>query len=145
MAKDNNIKNKKRNNMANNSNGISKKHTVSKIELKGMEFFSHHGCFEQERIIGNHFVVNLSVWGDFSTPAATDNIEDAVNYQNLYDIVKQQMAIPSALLENVVNRIMEAVLEQFATLTAVEVTVDKINPPLGGKLYASSVTMRKER
>lgn len=113
---------------------------MNRIELKDMEFFSRHGCFEEERIIGNRFVVNLSVEGDFSKAAASDNIDDAVNYQTLYDIVREQMDIPSHLLENVASRIVNRIKEMFPFLEKVSVTIDKINPPLGGKLYASSVT-----
>ncbi|MBR4802775.1 MAG: dihydroneopterin aldolase [Bacteroidales bacterium] len=113
---------------------------MNRIELKDMEFFSRHGCFEEERIIGNRFVVNLSVEGDFSKAAASDNIDDAVNYQTLYDIVKEQMDLPSHLLENVASRICGKIKEAFPSLGKIRVTIDKINPPLGGKLYASSVT-----
>lgn len=112
---------------------------MNRIELKDMEFFSAHGCFEEERIVGNRFVVNLCVEGDFTAAAASDNLDDAVNYQTLYDIVKEQMDIPSNLLENVAKRICGKIKEAFPTLTLVRVTIDKINPPLGGKLYASSV------
>ncbi len=113
---------------------------MNRIELKDMEFFSRHGCFEEERIIGNRFVVNLSVEGDFSAAAASDDIDDAVNYQSLYDIVREEMDIPSHLLENVAQRIVRHIRESFPTLSKIKLTIDKINPPLGGKLYASSVT-----
>lgn len=107
-----------------------------------MEFFSHHGCFEQERIIGNKFIVNLSVTGDFSAAAKSDNLEDAINYQSLYDIVKREMHKDSSLLENVAQRVVDAIIAQFEKVSKIEITIDKLNPPLGGKLYASSVTVR---
>ena len=113
---------------------------MNRIELKDMEFFSSHGCFEEERIVGNRFVVNLTVEGDFSAAAASDNLEDAVNYQTLYDIVKEEMDVPSGLLENVASRITGHIRKEFPSLSRISVTIDKINPPLGGKLYASSVT-----
>lgn len=111
-----------------------------KIELKDMEFYAYHGCFSQERVVGNRFVVNLSVEGDFSRAAESDDIEQAVNYQDLYDIVKSEMEKPSALLETVAKRILSAVKVAFPAVEKAKVTVDKLNPPLGGKLYASSVT-----
>lgn len=112
-----------------------------KIELKNMEFFAHHGCFEEERIIGNNFIVNLTVGGDFTKAAMSDNIEDALNYQELYDIVKEQMEIESHLLENVAGRIGKAIVAKFPQVTEFSLRIDKINPPLGGKLYSSSVTL----
>ena len=113
---------------------------MNRIELKDMEFFSAHGCFEEERIVGNRFVVNLSVEGDFSKAATSDNLEEAVDYQELYNIVASEMAVPSSLLENVAHRIVQKIKAGFPPLEKISVTIDKINPPLGGKLFASSVT-----
>ncbi len=106
-----------------------------------MEFFAHHGCFEEEQIIGNNFVVNLTVYGDFGKAAESDDINDALNYQELYDAVKEQMAIKSHLLENVAKRIADSLTEKFPQIKRLSLRIDKINPPLGGKLYSSSVTL----
>ena len=53
------------------------------------------------------------------------------------------MDIPSNLLENIAQRIVKHVKAEFPALSKVAVTIDKINPPLGGKLYASSVTFEE--
>lgn len=111
-----------------------------KIELVNMEFFARHGCFKEEQMIGNRFIVNLKAVGDFSAAAASDKVEDTVDYQRLYNIVKYQIGIPSAILENVCKRIIDAVISEFPQICKAEVSVDKLNPPLGGKLYSSRVT-----
>ena len=110
-------------------------------KLKNMEFFAHHGCFGEERLIGNKFLVNLSVVADSSAAAETDDINDAVNYQILYDIVANEMAIPSHLLEHVANRILESVRRAFPQISSAEISIDKLNPPLGGKVGSSRVVM----
>ena len=109
----------------------------SRIELKNMEFFAHHGCFGEERLIGNKFLVVA----DSSAAAETDDINDAVNYQILYDIVANEMAIPSHLLEHVANRILESVRRAFPQISSAEISIDKLNPPLGGKVGSSRVVM----
>lgn len=114
---------------------------MGRVELVDMEFFAHHGCFEQERIIGNKFIVNLWVDCDCTKASQTDGINDALNYQTLYDIVKKEMAQPSHLLEHVAGRILKQVKEQFPHIAAVQVKIDKLNPPLGGKVGSSRVTM----
>ena len=112
-----------------------------RIELVDMDFFSNHGCFEEERIIGNKFIVNCCVEYDCSKAAESDNIEDALNYQLLYDVVKREMAIPSHLLEHVAARILDGIKSAFPYVIEAQVSVDKINPPLGGKVGASRVVM----
>ena len=64
---------------------------MNKVELVGMQFYAYHGCFEEEQKIGNKFVVNFWAEADLSKPAATDNIEDALNYQEVYNIIAEQM------------------------------------------------------
>ncbi|MBR5856709.1 MAG: dihydroneopterin aldolase [Bacteroidales bacterium] len=116
---------------------------IGRVELVNMEFFSNHGCFEEERIIGNKFIVNCWVDYDCSKAAQSDDINDALNYQELYDIIKAEMAKPSHLLENVAGRIIAGINRRFISyIIDAQVTIDKINPPLGGKVGASRVTLK---
>lgn len=114
---------------------------MNRVELVDMHFYAYHGCFEEEQIIGNNFLVNFWAEVDMSKPAATDNIEDALNYQEVYNVIKEQMMIKSHLLENVARRILDAVKAKFPYIEKAEVQISKINPPLGGKVFASRVTM----
>lgn len=114
------------------------------IKLNKMEFYAFHGCFEEETKVGNYFTVDLEVKTDTSKPEATDNIEDALNYQHLYSTVAKEMAIPSKILEHVAKRIMTALFNEFPNqILHVEVTVAKMNPPLGGKMESVSVTLEE--
>ncbi|MBR5183053.1 MAG: dihydroneopterin aldolase [Bacteroidales bacterium] len=114
---------------------------MDRVELIDMHFYAYHGCFEEEQIIGNKFLVNFWAEADLSKPAATDNIEDALNYQLVYNVIKEQMEIKSHLLEHVARRILDAVKAQFPYIERAQVQISKLNPPLGGQVYASRVTM----
>ena len=79
------------------------------IELEGMEFHSFHGCLESERREGNLFTVDFRACLDLGKAAATDSLEDTLDYGRIYDIVAGQMQIPSDLIENVAGRIISAI------------------------------------
>lgn len=113
------------------------------IELENMEFFARHGCFTEERLIGNTFVVNVRMEANVADAAKSDKLEDAINYQHAYSVVKDAMDIPSNLLEHVCGRIVDALYSEFRSLQKVTVKVSKINPPVGGKVGCSSVTISK--
>jgi dihydroneopterin aldolase len=114
------------------------------IEIKDMEFYSYHGCFAEEQIVGNKFLVDLLLEITEDNRAKfTDNINDAVNYQTAYDIVKKEMAIKSHLLENVANRILDNLFKNLSGILTAKVKVAKINPPLGGKINNVSVILSK--
>lgn len=109
-----------------------------------MEFFAFHGCFKEEKIVGNNFLVNLCIETDISKATQSDNIRDTLNYQTAYEIVKKQMAISSDLLEHVCQRILDALYVHFGThIIKAKVTVKKMNPPMGGKMRSVSITLEE--
>jgi 7,8-dihydroneopterin aldolase/epimerase/oxygenase len=113
------------------------------IELEGMEFYAFHGYFEVEKIAGTHFLVNLKIEIGNNKAGYTDRLEDTLDYQKVYQIVKEEMAIPSNLLEHVSHRIIHRIKQTFPEASGVTVKVSKINPPLGGPLGKVSVTMEE--
>ena len=111
------------------------------IELEGMEFKAYHGVLEQEKVRGNEFVVDFRGELDLSAAAESDNLNDTLNYAEIYDIVAEEMSIPSELLENVAGRIMKAIEKQYPQLVSFSVRVSKKRPPVDGVAQWSRVTL----
>ncbi|MFV0365117.1 MAG: dihydroneopterin aldolase [Mangrovibacterium sp.] len=110
------------------------------IELKDMVFYARHGYFEVENKVGGQFRVQVKLEVDCTKAGETDDLADALNYQLVYDAVKHEMAIPSALLEHVCARILKG-LKALPKVEQAWVRLEKINPPLGGELASVSVEM----
>jgi len=108
-----------------------------------MEFYAFHGHFKEERIVGNKFLVDLTIETDMKLPAESDNLRDAVNYQRVYEIVKAQMGLKSHLLEHIASRIIESVYAELSGIEKITVKVSKMNPPMGGKIGSVSIVMSK--
>ena len=117
-----------------------------KIRLEGMVFYGHHGVTPAEREVGQRFVVDLEVERDLSVAGASDNLEDTVNYTQIYRVVKEIVEGPSHnLLESLAHDIAQRVLEQFP-IEAVMVGVKKPNPPIkGAVLSGASVEIYRRR
>lgn len=115
------------------------------IALEGMRFRANHGCFEEERKIGTDFVVDLKLKVDASEAQENDDIATTVNYQEVYNCVADEMKVPSHLLEHVAARMVKSLMGRFESVEWVSVKVSKLNPPLGGQLYAASVTLFERR
>ncbi len=113
------------------------------IELEGMHFYAYHGFFESERIAGNEFLVDVFIKTDCSLAAKSDNLEDALNYQAVFDLVKEEMQIKSHLLEHVANRILEALYSEFPASQHIKVKISKLNPPMGGQVEKASITLER--
>ncbi len=113
------------------------------IQLEEMEFYAYHGHYKEEQIVGNRFLVDLSIEADMDTAARTDDLRDALNYQTAYEIVKQEMQKKSHLLEHIATRILNSLYQNLKGVKKATVKVSKINPPLGGKTRAVSVTISR--
>ena len=113
------------------------------IEIEGMEFFAYHGCFEAEQVVGNKFIVYACLYYACDCPAESDNIGDALSYQTAYEIIAREMMVRSHLLEHVGLRMLNALYDSFPQLTYAKVKISKMNPPLGGQIKGTSVTMEK--
>ena len=111
------------------------------IELEGMEFKAYHGCLEQEKVRGNLFTVDFRGELDLSAAAESDNLTDTLNYGEIYDLVAEEMSVPSELLENVAGRIVKAIEAKFPELVSFSVRVSKRKPPVDGVAQWSRVTL----
>jgi dihydroneopterin aldolase len=106
-----------------------------------MEFFAHHGCYEEEQIIGNHFLVDFFCEVDTSEAEQSDELLKTVDYQAIYQLIKEEMAINSKLLEHLALRIINRIMKTFPSIEESEVRISKMNPPVGGKVERVSVAL----
>ncbi len=113
------------------------------IEIEGMHFYAFHGHFDVERIVGNEFFIDVSLETDCTAASESDNLDDALNYQHVYDLIKTEMEIPSQLLENVAKRMLDALYSNFSEIRNAKVKVSKLNPPMGGEIERVSVTISR--
>ena len=81
----------------------------STIELKDVRLYAYHGVLEQERRVGGEYSVSLRVHYNISKAMESDDVNDTLNYALLLDIIKEEMAQPSDLLEHVAGRIGTAI------------------------------------
>ncbi len=110
------------------------------IQLSGIKVYAYHGCLEEEAKIGGHYVVNISVDAELSQAEQSDNLEDTIDYGRVTEIVHEQMAVRSNLIEHVASRVLNALTK--AWIGAVwEVEVVKIRPPINGNVDEVSYTI----
>jgi len=114
---------------------------MHKIIVEGIKVFAYHGCLEEEAKIGTHYTVDVWMETDFSEAAKTDDLTKTIDYVTVYDIVKKQMAIRSKLIEQVGQRIVDELKNEFNTLHKLEVKVTKHNPPMNGNVEKVSIVI----
>ena len=113
------------------------------IEIEGMKFYAYHGHFEAEQVVGNWFEVYIRIETDCSRAAKSDKLEDALNYQAVYESLKNTFLRKSALLENVAHRILDQLYNEFPFILKMQVKISKLNPPMGEEIEKVSVTLER--
>ncbi len=103
----------------------------SKIYLRNMRFHAFHGVLPQEGIVGNDYLVNLVLDYDFSSAMQTDELQGTLNYAEVYQKVREEMAVSSKLLEHVAGRIAHRLFSDFPEIQKLQLSITKVNPPMG--------------
>jgi len=103
------------------------------IGLEGLRFHAFVGLHEEEKTLGNEIMVDLCVQvaSDESSEASLDG---TVDYESVYEAVKQVMSDKTELLENVVKKILIRIAELSARVESVSVRVTKVHPPASGRI-----------
>ncbi|MFD1062606.1 dihydroneopterin aldolase [Winogradskyella litorisediminis] len=118
---------------------------MGKIKVENIRVFANHGCLQEETKIGSDYRVDLEVKANLKTSAKTDELSDTVDYVFLNKVVREEMAIPSKLLETVAKRILDRIFSEDNMVTKATISVSKINPPIGGDVEMVTIKMDKKR
>ena len=117
---------------------------MGKIIIEEMEFYAFHGHYEEEQIVGNRFLVDLEIETDLEAAANSDQLQDAVNYQQAYILIKKEMRRKkSNLLENIAKRILDTLFAEMKGIHKATVRMRKMHPPMGGPIRSVGVSMSR--
>ncbi|GAA3656261.1 dihydroneopterin aldolase [Flavivirga jejuensis] len=115
------------------------------IKVENIRVFAYHGCLKEETKIGSDYRVDLEVKADLQTSAKTDKLSHTVDYVFLNKIIKEEMEIPSHLLETVAKRILNRIFNEDKLVKKATVWVSKLNPPIGGDVEKVTIKMTDKR
>jgi 7,8-dihydroneopterin aldolase/epimerase/oxygenase len=113
----------------------------TQLILNDMKFYAYHGAFKEETVIGGQYSVSIVLDADLSKAAETDKLEDTIDLQEVYNLVRKEMQLPSKLIEHAAYRIVKAIKQQFCQIENVKVTLRKLNPPIGGQIEDEAIVI----
>lgn len=113
------------------------------IHLRHLLFTAFHGIHDEEKILGNEYIVDCSVQLHEKVDVIT-HINETVNYVIIYDIIKHKMGIPTPLLETVVMETGNEILAHYPEVKSIKISIQKMHPPIEGIQGAAGVTWEKQ-
>lgn len=118
---------------------------VDEITLTGLRVFGRHGVYAEERRVGQHFVVDATLYLSTNAAAASDDVRDTVHYGEAAEKIAAIVGgEPVNLLETLAQRIADALLA-YEGVGIVAVTVHKPDAPIDLQFADVSVTIRRTR
>lgn len=103
---------------------------VYQVALEDLRFFSYHGLFPEEKILGNWYTLTVTLSKDVEL-GFHDQLANTVDYGELYAICKRHMSVPVDLLETICERVAFDMREFCPNFIKIEIKLSKLNPPLG--------------
>ena len=98
---------------------------MDQVLIKDLVVSGIIGINADERVTKQDILVNVTMWVDTSTAAASDNIEDAVNYRTITKRIIAHIEVGEPMLvERLVQEIADICLQDDRVATA-NVTVEK--------------------
>ncbi|HLP49321.1 MAG TPA: dihydroneopterin aldolase [Chitinophagales bacterium] len=104
------------------------------IAVEGLQFYSHHGYYKEEQVLGGKYIVDIYMKLDIDEAAATDDLKKTINYEEIYQLTKTEMEVHARLIEHVCKRILDKIKSRYPNLDHIRVRVSKHNPPLKGSV-----------
>ncbi len=111
------------------------------IFLNGLRFHAFHGVMPQERLTGNDYRMDLKIDFPLEKAVGSDDVNDTLNYATVYTAVKEEMDVPTQLIERLAYRIADRLFRTFKAINEVEIKVEKYNPPMGADCEGAGVEL----
>lgn len=102
------------------------------LRLAKMEFTGHHGVTDEEKKQGGKFEVDCEIETDIVKAAASDNLDDTIDYDLVYSIIREHIGNRSYnLLESLAVK-MKSEIRQKTGARVVRLRIRKMGPAISG-------------
>lgn len=116
------------------------------LRMCDMKFHGFTGCLPEEKVNGQTFIVTVDMCFERNKGAVTDNLEDTVNYAELYELIKRFVTTSKGdLIENLAYEIGGIILNYTMLPDSVVVTVSKPEAPVEGDFRTMEVSIERKR
>lgn len=114
---------------------------MHRVLIEKAVFHANHGLFEEENVIGGKFEVSVNMKTNFEKASKFDDLHGTINYAAVYELIKEEVERPSKLIENLAQRIIDRLKQEYQQIESLSIKVSKYNPPISGEVEKVSVVI----
>lgn len=117
---------------------------MDKIKIENLEVFANHGVFPEENVLGQKFLVSLTMFTNTRRAGKTDELTASIHYGEVSQFINQYMKEHTfQLIERVAESIAEELLLHTPGLEKVLLEIKKPWAPVGLPLESVSVEIER--
>ena len=122
---------------------MSQFNNLSAIHIKDINLWAHVGVLESERINGQSFILDISIWLDLDEASKLDQLDKSIDYSEAVKVVqKLSYEIKCLTIEYFSDQILN-LLESLYGNAPMKIMLKKCSPPIHG--FSGSVLIEKKR
>ena len=111
------------------------------IQINKLKLYGYHGVHKEEAIVGGQFEINIAV--SYEEDGFISELYETINYVNILEITKKVFAIKRELLESVAQNIAAEIFEENNNIKNINISIEKLNAPIGNFTGTVSVVFSK--
>ena len=117
---------------------------MDKLYLENIEIFAYHGVFQEEKTLGQKFIISLELTLDMREAAITGDLTKSVHYGELCHKIEEEFKKESYdLIETAVEKIAEYILFNYDMVKCAKVMLKKPWAPIGRHLDYAAVEIER--
>lgn len=116
------------------------------IEIKNLEVYANHGVLAEEKKLGQKFYIDAKLYVDVLNAAASDDVENSVNYAEVTEVIQKVFKGKSTnLIETAAQSLAGILLARFTKIDRIDMTVKKPSAPVDAHFDYMSVNITRSR
>ncbi len=122
---------------------MTKKDKLSSIHIERLNLWSHVGVLDHERLLGQSFLLDFTIWIDLDSAALNDDLSKTADYSLAIKSIQQlSLEINCLTIEHFSERILEKIEAIYGDVP-IQITLQKSRPPIDG--FNGSVSITRSR
>lgn len=119
---------------------------MDKIIIEDLEVYAYHGVAQEEKTLGQMFIISLEIGVDLDKAAKSGDLNDTINYSKVCKAVISILQKESYdLIETAALKIIEGIFNNFALAQSIKVILKKPWAPMKQHLKYAAVELERKR
>jgi dihydroneopterin aldolase len=119
---------------------------MDKIIIEDLQVYAHHGVAQEEKAIGQMFIISVEIGVDLDLAAKTDRLDATISYAEVCDEIQKVLQSKTySLIEAAALQVVTHLFNTYPRIEEIKVRLKKPWAPMGHHLKYAAVELQRKR